>query len=157
MKHLESSKLINLATDTEAAVIKYSFVERLRGAFHVETVGDGVENFVVNAIGKDVPCKCIFNVLLKTENKRARLIVDGNVGISASTKILYTLGFLALLVLGLFPESTMLKTTYKGSAMDFMVFLFLGAFLVFDMNKKVAEPEEIIDRILNAVATEFGT
>lgn len=154
MKHIESSRLINLSGEVAPAAIKYSLVERMRGAFHVETVGEGEENFAITAAGKDVPCTCSLNVLMKVEGKRARIIVDGVTGINASTKILYTLGVLALLVLGLFPGT--INTTGKGSAMDFMVFLFLGAFLVLDVNKKLAEPEALIDRILGSVATEFG-
>ncbi len=155
MKHIESSKLISLAAAAESSAIKYSLVERMRGVFHIETVGEGVENFTLTAIGKDIPCHCVFNVLLKADNKYARLIVDGSAEISAASKILYTLGVLALLVLGLFPGT--IKTGGSDSAMDLMVFLFLGIFIFYDMNKKLAEPEILLDRILRAVATEFGT
>jgi hypothetical protein len=155
MKHIEASQLIRLTKEIDAGSIKYSLVERLRGAFHVETVGEGVENFVMTAEGKYVPCTCSFSVLLKTEDQRARIIIDGSASICGSTKILYTLGFLALLVLGLFPGT--INTTGMGGAIDFMVFLFLGAFLVLDLNKKLSEPQELIDRILKAVDTEFGS
>lgn len=155
MKHIESSKLINLSGVTEASAIKYSLVERMRGIFHIETVGEGIENFTLTAIGKDIPCHCVFNVLLKTDGRYARIIVDGGAEISATTKIFYTLGVLALLVLGLFPGT--INTSGHGTAADLMVFLFLGVFILYDMNKKLAEPESLLDRVLRAVATEFGT
>jgi len=154
MKHIESSKLINLPGTVETAAIKYSLVERMRNVFHIETVGEGVESFTMAATGKDIPCHCLFNVLLKTDGRYARLIIDGSAEISAPTKILYTLGVLALLVLGLFPGT--INTTGKGSAVDLMVFLFLGMFILYDVNRKLSEPEQLLDRILRAVATEFG-
>jgi hypothetical protein len=154
MKHIESSKLIDLSGAVESAAIKYSLVERLRNVFHIETVGEGIESFSLAATGKDVPCHCLFNVILKTDGRYARLIVDGSAEITATAKILYTLGVLALLVLGLFPGT--INTTGHGGATDLMVFLFLGIYILYDMNKKLAEPEQLLDRILRAVATEFG-
>ena len=154
MKHIESSKLINLSGTVETAAIKNSLVERMRNIFHVETVGEGTEKFTLTAIGKNIPCHCVFNVVLKTDEKHARLIVDGGAEITAAAKILYTLGVLALLVLGLFPGT--INTTGHGSATDLMVFLFLGIFILYDMNKKLAEPEQLLDRVIHAVATEFG-
>lgn len=155
MKHIESSKLINLAGDADIVAIKHTLIERLRGAFHIETVGENAENFSLTATGRNTPCTCSFNVLLKADGKRARIVVDGEAEINSSTKMLYVLGFLALLVLGLFPGTT-INTSGRGSAIDFMVFLFLGVFILFDMGKKLAEPELLMDRILTAVATEYG-
>lgn len=155
MKHIESSRRITLAGTVDAAAIKYSLVERLRGAFHVEVVGEGTEHFTVAALGKDTPYRCALNVILKTDGKYARLMVEGETGINASTKILYSLGVLALLVLGLFPGGT-INTSGQGSAMDVLVFLFLGIFVIYDINRKMAEPELLLDRVLNAVETEFG-
>ncbi len=154
MKHIETSRLINLSGAAGAAEIKCSLVERLRGAFHIETVGEGAEKFTLTAMGRDIPCHCMLNVLLKTDGQRARLIIDGGAEINSSTKIFYILGILALLVLGLFPG--IINTSRGASALDFLVFLFLGMFVLYDMNKKLAEPEKLLDRILQAVATEFG-
>jgi hypothetical protein len=154
MKHIESSKLINLSGGVEAAAIKNSLVERMRNIFHIETVGDGAERFTLTAIGKDIPCHCIFNVVLKTDPKYARLIVDGDAKITAPTKILYTLGVLTLLVLGRYHG--IINTSSSGSALDLLVFLFLGIFVLYDINRKLTEPEQILDRVLRAIATEFG-
>lgn len=155
MKHIESSQLIALAAPMEVSAIKYSLVERLRSAFHVETVGEGVENFSVSMTGKGSPCRCQFNVILKTEAARARVMVNGAVTINPYTKIMYALGILALVVLGLFPGT--INTSGQGSgATDFLVFLFLGAFVLFDMNKKMSEVEDLLDRVLRALNAEFG-
>src|SRR5262245_44840918 len=104
----------------------------MRNIFHVETVGEDTEKFTLTAIGKNIPCHCVFNVKLKTDEKHARLIVDGGTKITAPTKILYTLGVLALLVLGQFHG--IINTSGGGSAMDLMVFLFLGMFVIYDIN-----------------------
>ncbi|MDE2335844.1 MAG: hypothetical protein KGL10_00870 [Alphaproteobacteria bacterium] len=155
MKHIESSRLIKVPDAVETAAVKYSLVERLRGIFHIETVGEGDESFTLAATGKDVPCHCLLNVLLKTDEKHARVIVDGQAKITAPTKILYTLGVLALLILGQFHG--IINTSGTGNAEDLMVFLFLGIFILFDVGKKLSEPERMIDRVLAALETEFGS
>lgn len=155
MKHIECSQLIPLASPLETSTIKYSLVERLRASFHVETVGEGTENFDVNMMGKDSPCRCKLSIILKTDASRARVIVSGVATISPYTKIMYALGILALLVLGLFPGT--INTSGQGSgATDFLVFLFLGAYVLFDMNKKIAELENLLERVLKALSTEFS-
>lgn len=154
MKHIESSKLINLSNAVETVAIKNSLIERMRNIFHVETVGENTEKFTLTAVGKDIPCHCVFNILLKTDPKHARVIVNGGARITAPTKILYTLGVLALLVLGQFHG--IINTSSSGSAMDLLVFLFLGIFVLYDINRKLSEPEYILDRVLQAIATEFG-
>ena len=154
MKYIESSKLIRLGGPAEAAAIKYSLIERVRDAFHVETVGEGDENFSLVASGKRTPYHCTLTVLVKTDDRRARVIINGEAEVNASTKIYYGLGVLALLVLGLFPGT--INTSGQGSAMDVLVFLFLGIFVLHDIDRKLAEPELLLDRILNAVDTEFG-
>jgi len=154
MKHIESSRLITLSGTVEAAAIKNSLIERLQNIFHIETVGDNAEKFTMTAIGKDIPCQCVFNVMLKADGKYARLIVDGGTKINTPTKIFYVLGVLALLVLGQFHGS--LNTSSGASAQDLMVFLFLGIFIIYDINRKLAEPGQLLDRILGALATEFG-
>ena len=154
MKHIEASKLIHIPGAVEASAVKYSLVERLRGIFHIETVGEGDENFSLAATGKDIPCHCMLNVLVKTDEKHARVIIDGNAKITAATKIIYTLGVLVLLVLGQFHG--ILNTRATGNAEDLMVFLFLGIFMLYDVGKKLSEPERMIDRVLAALHTEFG-
>ena len=155
MKHIESSKLIALVDAVEVSSIRYSLVERMRGAFHVETVDGEDEDFTLTAMGKGTSCRCMLNVFLRTDDRYARIIIDGTVEVTPSAKIIYILGILALLVLGLFPGT--INTTGQGGAMDFMVFLFLGMFVLHDANKKLEEPEQLLDRVLAAIETEFGT
>ena len=155
MKHIESSKLIRLAHAADPLSLKHSLIERMRSAFHIETVGEGIEKFSLTALGRDTPYHCSFDIFLKTDGLRARVIVTGGVEINAATKIFYVMGLLALLILGIFPGT--INTTGRGSgAMDILVFLFLGAFVLHDINKKLCEPETVLDRVLNAVETEFG-
>ena len=54
MKHIEASKRISTSESVDPSAVKYSLVQRLRGAFHVETVGEGVESFSVAAAGKSL-------------------------------------------------------------------------------------------------------
>lgn len=154
MKHIETSKLVVLPHSVETAVIKKSLVERMRGAFHVETVGEGVESFSLAMMAKEIPCRCVLDVLVKTDGARARIMISGKVALNSSAKVFYALGILALLVLGLFPG--LISTSGSGGALDFLVFLFLGIFILYDTHKKQAEAEILLDRILSSVQTEFG-
>lgn len=154
MKHIESSKLITLSHPVETAALKHSFVERLRGAFHVESVGEGSENFSLMLMGREIPCRCTLDVLIKTDEARARIIIGGQASLSAAAKIFYALGILALLVLGLFPG--FISTSGSGGAADFMVFMFLGMFILYDTHKKQTEAEVMLDRIVDAIEVEFG-
>jgi hypothetical protein len=143
-----------MAGDVETSAIKYSLMERLRGAFHVVTVGDGTESFSVALTGKKTSYHCDLNIIIKTEHHKARIIIDGSAEINNSNKVFYALCILTLLVLGLFPGT--INTRGQGTAVDAMVFMFLGFFVVYDMNKKLAEPEALLERVLNSVATEYG-
>lgn len=154
MRYIEASRMITLANPAESYAVRQWLVERLRGPFHLETVGEGVENFRIDMTGKFISCRCLLDVILKTDGQRARIAISGVATISASAKIAYSLGIMALLVLGLFPGT--INTTGKGTAIDFLVFLFIGIFILYDIGKKLAEPEAILDRILGSVAAEFG-
>lgn len=155
MKHIESSKLITLANVVDASLVKQALIERMRSAFKIESVGDSDENFQIIFSGKGVLYRCTVNVLLKVDSQRARIVIDGKVGVRTLTKVIYVMGILALLVLGLFP-GTLNTSGHGSSAMDFLVFLFLGVFILYDVNKKMIEPEILLDRILQGLDAEFG-
>ena len=157
MRYIEASQLISTSAPLDAAAVKYALVERLRDAFHVETVGEGAENFSMTMAGKGIPYRCALHVTVSTAGgQKARIIMGGTATVTPATKISYALGILALLVLGLFPGT--INTSGQGSgATDFLVFLFLGAFVLYDTNRKFTEMEDLLDRVLTSVETQFAS
>jgi hypothetical protein len=143
------------AAPADPAGVKYSLIQRLRGAFHVETVGEGVESFAVTATSKTSTYAVALNVSLKCEPTRIRILMDGHNEIKMVTKVFYVLSLFMVLVLSLFSE-TIESSRYGGIAMNAMFFLVIGGFIIYDHGKKLAEPQEILDHILESLEAEFG-
>ncbi|MDD9900895.1 MAG: hypothetical protein OXT65_07945 [Alphaproteobacteria bacterium] len=154
MRHIEASRKIAVAGPTDISSVKYSLVQRLRGAFHVETVGEGQESFSVTAASKTSAYRFHLNVQVKTEPERARILIDGQNEISMSVKIFYVLSLLAVLILSLFSET--IDPNRNGIAMNAMFFLVIGGFIIYDHSRKLEEPEKMLEKVLDSVETEFG-
>lgn len=154
MRHVESSIKVETPRPVEASAIKYSLMQRMRSAFHVETVGDGVEAFSLNATSKATAYVFNLNVMIRCDDGRVRILIDGSNEISVATRIFYVLSLLLVLLLSLFPSVFSGEGT--GFPMVAMFFLVVGSFIIYDMNKKIEEPQAILDRILASVAAEFG-
>lgn len=154
MKHIETSISFATQDKLETSTVKYSFVQRLRNAFHVETVGEGTENFAVSATSKATSYFFTLNVMIRSDHGRMRIVVDGGNEISLATRIFYVLSLLAVLALSFFP-SGLDDAGVKGMAIEAMFFLVVGGFIIYDINKKLEEPQQILDRILHSVNSEF--
>lgn len=155
MKHIESSAKIATQQPVEASAVKYSLVQRMRNAFHVETVGEGTESFSISGTSKATSYTFNLNVLIKSEPNRVRVIVDGQNDVSKATQIFYVLSLLAVLALSLFPGAIEDGNT-GGIALEAIFFLVVGGFIIWDMHKKFEEPQQMIDRIIRSVEAEFG-
>lgn len=156
MKHIETSVSFVTQDKLETSTVKYSFVQRLRNAFHVETVGEGTENFAVSATSKATSYFFTLNVMIRNDHGRMRLVVDGGNEISLATRIFYVLSLLAVLALSFFPGSLDDSGAKGGIAIEAMFFLVVGGFIIYDINKKLDEPQQILDRILQSVNSEFS-
>ncbi len=159
MTHIEASQKIATNKKIDLAELKHALTQRIRGAFHVETVGDGKDSFTVVAgcksnIMGSLTYSFQLNVLLKSDANHARVVINGHAEITQSAKFLYAIGLLAVLVLGLFPGS--IDTSSSGGAMDAFIFLVIGGFLIFDINSKLSEPQICMERILESLDVEFG-
>ena len=154
MKHIESSALIFTGKQVDPAAVKYSLVQRLRGAFHVETVGEGVEQFTVSAAGKTTSYVFSLNVTLKAEEKHVRILTDGSNEVSLGVRVFYVLSLLAVLALTLFPGA--IESASSSTVLEAIFFLVVGGFIIHDMNKKFDEPQILVDRILKSVEAEFS-
>jgi hypothetical protein len=156
MKHLEASKKIVTEALVDPVSVKYSLVQRLRSAFHVETVGEGVESFSVSAASKTGAYAFTAGVSLKSEKTRIRILLEGQNNLRMGTRIFYVLSLLMVLILSLFPEAVDGARGGGGMAMNAMFFLVIGGFIIYDHSKKMDEPQAILDQILNSLEAEFG-
>lgn len=155
MRHIESSILIPVKGIVDAAAVKYSLIQRLRNAFHVETVGEGNEAFAVSATGKTTSYVFNLNVVIRTEEGRVRIMADGGNEVAMATRIFYLLGMLMVIGLNFFP-STQERGDSVMLLLQAMFFLVVGGFIIYDMNKKFDEPQMLLDRILKSVETEYA-
>lgn len=152
MRHIEASAKIVTTTPIDAAAVKYSLVQRLKGAFHVETVGEGNENFSVVATGKATSYVFHLGVVIKCESDRIRVLIDGGNDISMGTKIFYVLSLLAVLGISFFPGAL----GNSGLSVEAMGFLVVGGFIIYDTNRKTDEPQLLLERILRSLEAEYG-
>ena len=153
MRHIEVSKKIITSHTVDAAAVKYSLVQKLRNIFHIETVGEGMESFTITATSKLTSYLFQINVVLKCDSSRARIIIEGKNNIGMPARIFYILSLLLVLALGLFPQ--VLAPPY-GLAIDAAFFMIVGGFILYDFNRKLDEPQGLIERVLDALEVEFG-
>jgi hypothetical protein len=156
MRHIEASKKIVTPGAVEASSVKYSFVQRMRNAFNVETVGEGVESFAITASSKMSTYGFSLNVSLKSEPQRVRILIDGQNELKVATQVFYVVSLLLVLILSLLPEGAGETARISSVAMNAIFFLVIGGFTIYDYGKKMDEPEAIIKAILNSIEAEFG-
>ncbi len=155
MRHIESSAKIVTTQLVDGSSVKYSLVQRLRAAFHIETVGEGTESFSISGTSKATSYVFNLNVMIKSEPNRVRVIVDGGNEVSIATCVFYVLSLLAVLALSLFPGTSEDKGA-GNVVLEAIFFLVVGGFIISDMNKKFEEPQQMLDRIMKSLEAEFG-
>ncbi len=158
MQIIANSKYFKANDDVSMPKLKQSVIEKLRHSFHVETVGEGVETFSVNVGGRRkfagaTLCHMTLNMSLAHEKETVRLQMNGRVEVTNSAKMMYALGVLMVLLIGLFPGS--IDTSSDGGPLDALIFLIIGGFIMYDMNQKLAEMESLLADMLDQVETEF--
>ena len=160
MKYMEVSQKINLTRDADVSQIKESLLVRLRRAFDVENLKETEEGFHIDGAtgGPDSitrHARASLDVKIEQQGEHVRVLVHGHTRMARSLLILYTGMFFFLLVLGLAPGS--IETSYETSgAMDALVFLLFGVLIFYDLDKKMLEPKEHIQDMLQSLGVEFG-
>ena len=144
--------------DLALARIKQSILTKMRHSFHVETVGDAVDTFTITAGGRRkfagaVVCGMKLHMTIAQDDGCARIQMNGVVDITNSAKLMYCLGVLMVLLIGLFPGS--IDTSSNGGPLDALVFLVIGGFIVCDVTQKLRETETLLANALAQVKTEF--
>jgi hypothetical protein len=155
MRHIEASKKIVTGAPVDFSAVKYSFVQRMRSAFHVETVGEGAESFTLTASSKPSTYAFALNVSIKCDQNRIRILTDGQNQIRMATKAFYVMSLLLVLILSLFSE-TIGSQHCGGITMNAMFFLVIGGFIIYDHGKKMDEPQAILENVLDSLEAEFG-
>ncbi len=159
MKHLEVSKKISVTKKLDPKILKDSLVERIGEAMDVQFVSSEDDIFSVKAstgapgaIARHASVSVKFKIL--QDDKLVRILCAGYTKVSSSLVFIYASFIAAILAVGLLPGS--IETGDKGGAMDALIFLLIGVYVVIDVSKKLSEPKEILEDILQSIDTEFG-
>lgn len=160
MKHIEVSRRIKLTRDVTEDDLKQSLIERLRRCFDVDSITEVDGGFRIKCAsgGADSITRSAsvdLNVKINKQNEIARIIICGTTKTARSLMIWYVGLFVMVLLVGLLPGS--IETSADTSdASDALVLLLFGAFIFYDISKKVDEPQQAVEAILKSLDTEFG-
>ena len=160
MKHIEVSRKIMLTRAASADDVKRRLVERLEKTIEIDSLGEGVDKFrVTGTTGSPASltrnARLDLDVEITLDGNIARIVISGFSRPAKSLSYLYWIMFFLVLLVGLLPGS--IETSADTSdSMDVMVLLVFGMFIVFDVNKKMAEPREFLDTALSSLETTFG-
>ncbi len=162
MKHIEVSRKIHLAKEVKPEELKNALVGRLEKTIEIETISDGLGEFkIMGTTGSpasltrharlDLDTHIFFD---KKENV-VRILISGFSRTARSLTILYWILFFCMLLVGLLPGS--IETSAESSgAVDALVFLIFGIYIITDINKKLSEPKESLETALESLDTTFG-
>lgn len=160
MKHIEVSRKIVLQRPASPVDFKQALVERLEKAIQIDSIGDGHDKFrLTGTTGSPASLTRSANVDLDIaitfDAQDVRLIISGYTRPARSLSVLYWAMFFTVLLVGLLPGS--IETSADTSdSMDVLVLLIFGIFIVFDVNKKMAEPREFLATALDSLETIYG-
>lgn len=160
MKYLEVSKKINLSKNASPEDVKKALTERLKRAFLVTELNDAANGFeftgTTGGPGKFTRhARVRMNTSVILDKGVVRVLMNGYCDVATSLMLLYSVLFFTVLLTGLLPGSIATSGEDSG-AMDAMVFLIFGIFIFCDLAKKVCEPKEQLQSILDSLETEFG-
>lgn len=159
MKHLEVSRKILLAKDVSTDDLKKALLERLERSIEIENIKGSAESFhIAGTTGAPVSmtrsARLDLDVTIALEQGAVRILVDGYVRTALSLTILYGALFFVLLCVGLLPG--FVDTSIDGDAADALVFVLIGMFLVYDINRRLVEPQEYVAQALESLNTLFS-
>lgn len=159
MKHIEVSRKISLAKKVSVEELKKALTERLEKIIEIEQVSDENGNFRIKGTSGTPAsitrhAKVDLGVDITTEDDVARIVVSGYARAAKSLIIFYSFFFLLFLLVGLLPGAV--NSGPESNAIDVLVFLIFGIFIILDTNKKLSEPKEFLESALQTLDTEFG-
>ena len=160
MKHLTVSRKIDLKRKAEAKDIRDALIERLEKTVEIRSISDGEDEFTLQGTtGSPASmtrhAKLDLNVKIDMDKDAARILISGYSRVAISMVVLYLFLFSIILLVGLLPG--FIETdAEKSNAMDALFFLILGIFVMVDVNKKLADPRDDLEAVLESIDTTFG-
>ena len=160
MKHLEVSKKISLAKKVTAEELRAALAARLEKTIDIEKISDGNEEFSISGTtgspgGLTRHARLDLDISIKFDGNAVRVLISGYSRTARSLMFMYWLLFFLMLMVGLLPGSIETGGDSSG-AVDALVFLIFGIFIVMDVNRKLAEPQEFLQSALESLDTSFG-
>lgn len=160
MKHVEVSRRFKLTREASVEDLKSALLDSMRGAFDIDKIEDNGDKLLVQATtgGRDSinrHARVDLEIKVVKHHEMARFVVRGTAGMARSLLISYVGLVILVLLVGLLPGS--IETSGVDSdALDTLVLMVFGIFIFYDINKKVGEPAEYLNAILQSLETEFG-
>lgn len=160
MKHLTVSRKIDLKRKATAKDIREALLEGLEKTVEIRSMSDGNEEFTLQGTtGSPASmtrhAKLDLNVRIDMDKDAARILISGYSRVAISMIVLYLFLFSIILLVGLLPG--FIETdAEKSNALDALFFLILGIFVMVDVNKKLADPRDDLEAVLESIDTTFG-
>lgn len=160
MKHIEVSRKIKLSKEISVDEIRAILLDRLEKAIEIEDVEGEAGDFSIRGTtgtptGLTRHARLDLDVNIIIDDGIARIMVSGFVRAAKSLNLSYALFFFLLMVVGLLPGS--IETSAESSgAVDALVFLVFGIYIILDINKKLSEPREYLETVFQSLDTTFG-
>lgn len=159
MKYLEVSKKISTSRDMDNSEVKSLLIDRLERIIDVESVSDNPEKFeVFGTTGTPSSLsrhsKISLDVHVIKEDRTHKILISGNTRVALSLVVSYMILVVLVLVIGLLPGS--IESGENSGPGDAIVFLIIGAGIIFDIRSKLAEPKEMLEDVLQSLDTALG-
>lgn len=159
MKHIQYGESFALKKNTTEDILKAQLKKRLESVFIIrklkedggsstlEITSGGQSSFVRHAA-------ITARVDLMVEDGKARIVVTAAAKPATSLSAFYALGLFIVLMLGLLPGS--LNTSWdEAGAADAIIFLVIGAYIVYDIETKLNEACRLLGDVLHSLRVEF--
>lgn len=145
--------------DIDLAEVKLALTERFRRSFNIETIGNGIEKFSISFAARAhvfgaAAYRGSVDVRLKRDGLGLRILISGETRPTRAIIALYALLVFILLLVGAIPGS--FDTTDSGDALDALLILATGIFLMHDISQKLQGSFTMLDQIARATSVEFS-
>lgn len=160
MKHIEVSKKINLARKATVEELRAALLARLEKTIDIDKISNAMGGFSITGTtgspaGLTRHARVSLDIDIKFDANTARILITGYSRAARSLISMYGILFLLMLVVGLLPGSIETGGSHSG-ALDALVFLIFGIFIVIDINRKIDEPKHLLETALESLDTSYG-
>lgn len=159
MKQFQFGESFALKKSITDDVLKAQLKTRLESMFKLSQFKDDGESVTVCGTSGGKKAWVRHGALSATvdvaiEDGKARFVITGEIKPATSLVVFYSLGLLTVLLIGLLPGSLNTSGENAGAA-DALVFLVIGAYIVYDIESKLREARRMIEEVIRALRAEF--